>query len=224
MRDRYKESSVFTNTPTLGGIMSLKVRSILSTLIFITGLIGGVVQADTLPLPLNQTFTETTGITWLHLGGKPMARRYEITPGPNHKCTFEAYKYYCNARPCEGEESLQIKISYYDPSMNEEGGVIHNYLSLAWKDVENMNPFKPRDSWRSVSSGGRNITQVSYIPNENATLLFEENSFMISSYTWMKIITNDTYDKIESIRLSHDLNENNKEMDRWTVLDCQEQE
>lgn len=178
-------------------------------------------MAEPLKLPYFEDFSETNGITWLHLSGEPMSRRYIIEPGHYRHCTFEVEQYQCQYRPCEGETFLQIKVSYYDPSMNEDDGVISEYLQLDWKPTAGVtSPFQPVAPWESVTSHGHTKTKVSYLPQQNATIVFQKNTFMMYNYTWAKIVTNSTYDQVESVHISNDTDQHSSEENRWTVLDC----
>lgn len=171
------------------------------------------------PIPYALEFTEFNGITWLHLGGHPASRRYIIESGARKSCAFQIYKWKCNGSPCAGEELLYLKLSYKDPSMNEDRGIINQYIELDPK-IAVGNIFVPRANWSSVTSSGRLTTNVSYDNAENATIFYQEDKFMFSNYTWAKVVTNETHDKIISVSMSHDSDKATPEDDRWTVLEC----
>lgn len=201
--------------------MHLFLRLTLSAALFF-GFCGLGIASPTsnpFPIPYKLGFSEFNGITWLHLGGHPASRRYIIESGSRKSCTFEIYTSKCTGQPCAGEDLLYLKLSYADPSMNEDRGVIHQYIELDPK-LAGGNIFAPRAKWSSVTSSGRLTTNVSYDKTENATLFYQENKFMFSNYTWAKVVTNESHDKIVSVSMSHDMDKNTPEEDRWTVLEC----
>lgn len=180
---------------------------------------SGQLHAAAFPLPYQQIFTNVEGITWLHLNGNPRSRRYVIKSGPRKHCTFDVYKYLCQGRPCAGEEIVSLRLSYYDPSMNEDEGVIKQYVSLNAKTIQG-NIFEPKTPWTSVYAGGKVKTMVSYKKSENSTSFYLKNTFMISNYTWAKVITNETHDEILSVSMSTDHDKNSTPENRQTSIEC----